>query len=312
MRVRPRIQCDIVRHAWKKLSGIGEWPALDLHIGLIERFVRRVELCDPSAFAALRGRPVLYLANHQVAMESLIFNVLFSALSEAPIKIIAKKEHRQSWIGRLIDIASRYPNARQPVPILYFDRSDPGSFFAVLENFRSALKDGACSLMVHVDGTRATSSRARTLQVGAILLEFALEMNLPIVPVRFIGGLPVDTVASRLEYPFRYGQQDIRVGCPISADALRESSLAERSKFVVNAINALAPEDEVPLPPHPGWPNSETALLLESLRFASHLGEESRLVLAAAGGEIRAWTPARPAPGTWIDEFAAFLRNTLM
>jgi len=227
-------------------------------------------------------------------------------LSEVPVKIVAKKEHRQSWIGQLIDIAGRYPNARQPVPILYFDRSEPSSFFGVLENFRSALKDAAFSLMVHVDGTRATSSRARTLQVSAILLDFALEMNLPVVPVRFIGGLPEDPVSTRLEYPFRYGQQDIRVGSPISPDALREFSLAERSKFVVNAINALAPKDEVPLPAHPGWPNCEGAVLLESMRFASHLCEESRNVLARADND-RVGTPA---PGPWITEFAAFLRST--
>ncbi|MGD0124759.1 MAG: beta-ketoacyl synthase N-terminal-like domain-containing protein [Terriglobia bacterium] len=306
----PRVQCDVVRQMWAKLSGIGEWPVVDLHAGLIERFVRRVELNNPAAFAALRGRPVLYLANHQVAAESVIFNVLLSALSEVPIKIIAKNEHRESWIGRLIDISGRYPNARQPVPILYFDRSDPSSFFAVLENFRTTLKDSAFSLMVHVDGTRATSSRARTSQVSANLLDFAIEMNLPVVPVRFIGGLPADPVLTRLEYPFQYGQQDIRVGSPISADALREFSLAERSKYVVNSINALAPEDEVPLPPHPGWPNSETAVLLESIRFSSHLCEESWLVLAAADGDISVGEPARSASAIWVAEFAAFLRNT--
>jgi acyl transferase domain-containing protein/3-hydroxymyristoyl/3-hydroxydecanoyl-(acyl carrier protein) dehydratase len=308
----PRIQCDIVRHVWEKLSGIGEWPVLDLHVALIERFVRRVELDDPSGFAALRGRPVLYVANHQCYMESVLFNALFSALSETPIKTIAKKEQRQRWIGQLIDIASRYPGARHPVPILYFDRHDASSFFTVLENFRSAMKDSTFSLMVHVDGTRATSSRARTSQVSAILLDFALEMNLPIVPVRFIGGLPADPVISRLEYPFQYGQQDIRAGSPLSADTLRALPLVERSRLVVNAINALAPENEFPLPPHPGWPCSEPSVLLESLRFASHLCGESRMVLEAAKGDLTPVTATQSRSGVWIDELAAFLRNVVM
>lgn len=69
-------------------------PNFYLHIGLAERFVRRVEREDPAGFAAHRGKPVMYLANHQVAVESILANILLSALSALPIKVVAKKEHR--------------------------------------------------------------------------------------------------------------------------------------------------------------------------------------------------------------------------
>ncbi len=122
----------------------------------------------------------------------------------------------------------------------------------------------------------------------------------------------MDPVASRLEYPFRYGQQDIRIGCPLSSDTLRTLPLAERSLVVVNAINVLAPENELPLPRHPGWPCSEPNILVESLRYTRWLCEESRMVLAEADGDPKAVRTTHPAPKLWIDEFAAFLRNVVI
>jgi len=303
----PRLDCEPVRAAWKEFSGIGDWPIADLHMGLIERFVRRVELEDAAGFAALRGKPAMYLANHQVAVESILFNVLLSALSGVPIKVIAKTEHRASWIGRLIDFARRYPGSRQPEPILFFDRSDAKSFFALVETFRAGLDERAASLMAHVDGTRATSSRARASQVSSVLLDLALEINLPVVPVRFAGGLPAQPVESRLEFPFECGRQDIRVGPAIPAARLRELPLAQRSRLVLDAINALAPQDERPLPPDPRYLRAGSNVLVESLRFASHRSEESERVLAAVDG-VRAGAAA-DARARWIEEFAAFLRG---
>ncbi len=46
----PRLDCGIVRHFWQEIYGVNEWPVADLHVGLIERFVRRVEIIDPGAF----------------------------------------------------------------------------------------------------------------------------------------------------------------------------------------------------------------------------------------------------------------------
>lgn len=303
----PQIDCAAVRHFWSDVSGVTEWAMGDLHMGLIERFVRQVELEDPEGFAALRGKPVLYLANHQVAVESITFNVTLSALTELLIRVIAKTEHRKTWIGELLALASQYPNVRRHDPNLYFDRSDPASFFKVLATFRAALEEGPTALMAHADGTRALSCRARTSQVSAVLLDLAIEQNLPVLPVRFVGGLPAEPVSARLEYPFRLGRQDIRIGSAISTAKLRELPLADRSRLVVNAINALAPDDELTLPAHPRYANAGPNVLLESLRFASHLCEESQIVLKAAEGQ-QEFSVAHGRT-KWIREFAAFLRK---
>ncbi|MFZ8452892.1 hypothetical protein ACO1MT_15220, partial [Staphylococcus aureus] len=89
-------------------------PVEDLYYGLCERFVGDVVLSDPEAFAAVRGRSCLYLANHQVGVESLLFSVLAAGLSGTPTVTLAKAEHRTSWLGTLIAHNFRYPGVVDP------------------------------------------------------------------------------------------------------------------------------------------------------------------------------------------------------
>lgn len=156
--------------------------------------------------------------------------------------------------------------------------------------------------MVHVAGTRATSCLQRVELVSSVLLDFAVEMNIPVVPICFSGGLPVNPCAARLEFPFESGQQDIRVGSAITPATLRGLSLAQRSRCVADAINALAPDDEQPLPPNPRFATAGPNVLLESLRLASHRGQQSEALLRCIDGDP---VPCIP----WIDEFAGFLKS---
>ena len=71
----------------------------------IERFVGDVVIADPDAFAAVRGRSCLYLGNHQVGVESLLFSVLLSALSGTPTR-----DARQ---GRAPDELARHADRAQ-------------------------------------------------------------------------------------------------------------------------------------------------------------------------------------------------------
>ena len=168
-------------------------------MGLIERFLRQVELEDPAGFAALRGKPVLYLANHQVAVESIVFNVVVQRARRG-----ADPNYRQNGAPQNVDrTAARCCQPlsqrawRHPDPNLYFDRSDPASAsLRCLENNSGQrwTDGGPVALMVHADGTRALSCRGRTSQVSAVLLDLAIEQNLPVLPVRFVGGLPAEPV----------------------------------------------------------------------------------------------------------------------
>ena len=91
-----------------------------------------VVIADPDAFAAVRGRSCLYLGNHQVGIESLLFSVVLSALSGTPTLTLAKAEHRTSWLGTLIAHSFAYPGVTDPRLITFFDREDRESLLGVV------------------------------------------------------------------------------------------------------------------------------------------------------------------------------------
>jgi hypothetical protein len=139
--------------------------------------------------------------------------------------------------------------------------------------------------MVHVEGTRARSCREPVTRVSSVFTDLAVELNMPVIPVRFVGGLPVDPVPERLEFPFEGGQQDIVIGRPITPAELRELPLRERSRVVIEAIEGLRPQDEQPLPSRGPLPQGAKAVLRQLLPPA----------------ETDSVNP-------WLDEFNAWLR----
>ena len=242
-----------VREWWRRTLSTGPWwPAEDLWYGLAERFVDNVIYVDPDATAAVRGRSCLYLANHQVGVESLVFMAVVSALAEMPILTVAKAEHRHTWIGRLIHDAFSYPGLTDPGLIAFVDREDPT---AVSETFAAAGTEMAAgkSVLVHVDSTRSLSCRQPVRQLSATLVDLALAVGAPIVPVRFARGLPVEPAMRRLEFPLRYGRQDYWIGSPILPEVLAALAYRERKDTVLAALNALGPgpDGDVPTAPEP-------------------------------------------------------------
>jgi hypothetical protein len=70
----------------------------------------------------------LFLANHQVALESILFIVAASALCDMPIKVIAKAEHWQTWMGRLTELTHSHEGFHGPDPtLLRAERSERAS-----------------------------------------------------------------------------------------------------------------------------------------------------------------------------------------
>src|SRR6185503_6588393 len=126
-----------------------------LYYGLIARFVADVVVVDPEAFARVRGRSCLYLGNHQVGIESLLFSVAVAALSDTPVVTLAKAEHRSSWLGRLIAHSFAYPGVTDPNLITFFEREDRESLLKIVGEIAVAMKSGRRSAMVHVEGTRS-------------------------------------------------------------------------------------------------------------------------------------------------------------
>jgi 3-hydroxymyristoyl/3-hydroxydecanoyl-(acyl carrier protein) dehydratase/1-acyl-sn-glycerol-3-phosphate acyltransferase len=241
---------------WGQWFGLGGWPVEDLFYGLIQRFVRRLVLTDPEAFEACQGRSIVYLANHQVGVESLLFSILASGLNGVNTVTLAKDEHRDSWLGNLIRQSFAYPGVEDPEVITYFDREDRESLPRIIGELAVQLSDGDKSVMVHVEGTRSLSCRTPVQKMSGAFVDMAIKTGSPVVPVRFVGALPTETMASRLEFPIGWGAQDIYLGRPMHPEELSALPYKERKEAVVAAINDLGPANaiESPLPsPDPGF-----------------------------------------------------------
>lgn len=238
-----------VRDYWSKWFGLGHWPGEDLHYALIERFVQNVVLTDPAQFAALRGRSCLFLANHQVGVESLLFSVLAAGLSAQPVVTLAKAEHRTSWLGKMIEHTFSYPKVRDPRLIMFFEREDRGALLEIVGQLAEELRTQARSVMVHVEGTRGLSCRQPVQKMSSAFVDMAIGVGVPIVPVRFVGGLPSDPpLETRLEFPLGYGKQEYWIGRAMMPDELQSLPYKMRKQFIIDAINGLGPSLSVEEP----------------------------------------------------------------
>ncbi len=145
--------------------------------------------------------------------------------------------------------------ASNPLKLWLFDRAQPADLLRLLQDYAAELAMRPSSLLVHTDGTRATQAGAPVRSVSSVLIDLALAEGLPIVPVRFAGGLPLAEAAQRMELPVDAGQQDYFIGAAIHPDTLRAMPFAERGAFVRARLNALGPQgpDDAPLAGDPAF-----------------------------------------------------------
>lgn len=297
-RASATLQCDWepMRVWWGQQTGKPNgWFGELLVWALLSRYVRHVIVEDPAAFQELRGRSVLLLANHQVQMESVLGTVIASWLTDTTVAIISNAKHLDRWVGRL----SRALGSRESTGlrnIHYFDQSDPHEFFTILDKVRHDIAERGSSLMVHTAGTRQTSSTQRVGTLTSTLLDLAVQMSVPIVPVHFAGGLPEQPLNHKLEVPYRHTAQDYIFGSPIMPDELTPLPYAARRTRVLNAINALAPISNTPHEPNPAAESR--------IRAAAPDLAPSHAIWAAIEDALDALPVAwrdHPGYGDWLD-----------
>jgi hypothetical protein len=125
--------------------------------------------------------------------------------------------------------------------------------FEILADLKPDLASGRRAFFVHPQGTRSQSCRDPVTKISSLFLDLALELEVPIVPVHFAGGLPVQPISGKLEFPLDHCAQDYTIGAPIFCEDLRHLAYAERSRHVLAAINALGPGTDREQP-NPGDP----------------------------------------------------------
>lgn len=236
------------RDYWRKLFGVTAGPVEDVNGGLLDRFLRTVHVTDPRVLDQARAGGVLFLANHQTAVESTAFALVASALTRQPVLILAKVENNAHWLHLLMKHTFAYPGLFDPQMTRGFDRSNPASLPEIISGLSRQMVDTGRSVMIHVEGTRSQSCREKVQKLSGTLIDMALETGRPIVPVRFVGGLPVHSLGERLEFPVGMGRQDLYLGELLTADSLRPLAYGERRERVLSAINDLGPSAAVESP----------------------------------------------------------------
>ncbi|MSP54251.1 MAG: 3-hydroxyacyl-[acyl-carrier-protein] dehydratase FabA [Myxococcales bacterium] len=225
---RSGIDLDGVVRWWRKELECGEWPGEDILVGLARGALQGVRIEDPDAFAALHGRPCLYVGNHQNYIESVVFCCVMSALSGVTLDALAKQEHASGWLGHVHACLTSWRSVHFPGSMVFFDQSKPDTLSGLVsERCRSH------SLLVHVEGTRVTTPGQPVQKMSSLWVDLAVERGIPIVPVAFRGGV----AGARVDLPV--APQTHHIGAPIAVATLAAMPYAARRKHVMSAINAL-------------------------------------------------------------------------
>jgi 1-acyl-sn-glycerol-3-phosphate acyltransferase len=228
-------------------------PVSKLITAIGVKFCKEVIFADPEDFSRLLGKPVLYLANHQTYVESPIFSVILNALGQIDLVPLAKKEHRDLWIGKFQEVFLSYPNLPQSSQIFFIDKDKQEELFQVFSKLEAQLREKHHSILVHVEGTRARRANQPIKKLSNVLIDLSLKAGVPIVPVRFRGGLPLletqTTTHSKFDFPSGYGRQSYWIGKTLRPADLEGLPYAQRTSHVRDAINQLGGiDDEFPEP----------------------------------------------------------------
>ena len=306
-----------VRSYWKDWFGREGWPVEDIYYALIERFVRRVVIDDPEDFAKLKGKSVLFLANHQTMVESLLFSIVVSALLERPTLTLAKEEHRTTWLGTLIKHCFSYPEVADPGVIEFFDRDNKASLPGIIMKMAQMLAANEKAVMIHVEGTRAFQAEHHVVKMSGAFLDLAIQTGTPVVPLRFMGGLPVDPLAERTDFPVQMGKQDIYLGKSFSPQELAALPYGPRKEAVLARLDALGGPRSAEAPFHAdpafadkvrariastGVEEAHAVIMEALLERAPESEDAARLVSAARGGAPLSFSGS--AEDAWLKETA--------
>jgi 3-hydroxymyristoyl/3-hydroxydecanoyl-(acyl carrier protein) dehydratase len=308
------LDLSAVQRFWRERASAGGTLVEEMTLALMQRFIRRVEIAEPDAFGALQGRGVLYLANHQLDLESALFVSLIAALQGTVTTAIARQELGESWIGPYFDICFQHPQIVDPHMLLLIDRGSPEAVFQALADALERTRVEHNSLLVHVEGKHALAARQPVAVVSTALIDLAVSKNVPIVPVRFAGGLPVTPVDAPLAFPVDYGQQDFLIGAPLLPEELAPLSSSARRARVLDALNGVGGrwQDEAPNPGDASfaaavadWQQTHDvsevqAVLYRVLAEAPDLSAETRWLLAKAQGREDAGIVLDAAVQQWL------------
>lgn len=175
----------------------------------------------------------------------MLFPLIIPLITGSRVVTLAKKRVKGDV---LVQAFFRLLKGRLDEPILYIDQDDPQSVIKIMERFRQLMTEQGKSVLIHSQGVRTLSCRERLTTVSAIVSELAISAGVPIVPVRLYGGLPIEQLDYKIDFPVGYGSQDYVLGYPITPDDLARMDLKDRKQAILDGINGIAPIPEIEAP----------------------------------------------------------------
>ena len=237
----PELDYETIFATAKELFGLTSWFGEDYFRALSRRFVNRLILQDPKSIRNLTGRSAIFIANHQVQIESVLFPSLAQALWKRPIVAIADADHLTGWVGALDRLISSYPGMPTQKSVVYFNQKDRGTMLDILEGLRADIAENGICLFLHAEGRLGHTCRQPVRRLSSVSVDLALTSNLPVVPVKFTGGLPVTPLPGTLDFPVGYARQDYHIGSPLYPGDLKALPYAQRRQHIIRQINQLGP-----------------------------------------------------------------------
>ncbi|PKL47313.1 MAG: hypothetical protein CVV42_13355 [Candidatus Riflebacteria bacterium HGW-Riflebacteria-2] len=294
----------LLRERWVKSAGSHRFFH-DLLGAMFGTFVSRVVIQNPAAFAEIAKKPIIFLANHQIGLESPLFMAMAYGMTGLPIEAVAKPDHVNAWLSFLLAFARDSLGENHPFRLMYFDRQNPQE---LIDTLKKAGQPEA-SLLVHVEGTRAASADQPVTRLSSIFLDMAIDKNLPLVPLRFAGGLPAEPSSERHDFPYGNGKQDYLIGAPVMPEQLKKMPYGQRPRYLMEQINTLGPAkgEDILLPPDRtfetktrffidtfGFPKMQAMLFAILQMIDDPCEETAQLIKAVQSGKVDPRNPDIP------------------
>lgn len=209
---------------------------------MLNRFVDGVTLAEP-----LPDQPAMFITNHQISMDPWIFACCQMSLTNRPARIFIwsgfKHMHPGEVALRILD--PTHPNtlvSQDWIKLRIIDlrfRKDVMAFFQETVSERETLERPS-NILVAAEGTLQFYDNQPVEGISGKFVDHAVQLSMPIVPVRFAWALPEQSTGAKHRWPYDLAPLHIFTGQAIDPHSLADLDQMERRQAVMDAMNALS------------------------------------------------------------------------